>query len=519
MRSERSWSMSFLYDNLAVIVIASVAAAMGWLFGGARGDLLLPVVPWMFALLVEVIICFPQRRHGETTYDARERVWQELRHSPLVWVSCGLLVLLLIPFVNSGLCTGCDAALIAQGQSPKPPVPFLPFCVNRMDHLNVVLWFMVILPSVIATHHCLARRGKRMVIELIVWNGAALAVLGFVQSVMDAPGPFWQGLADGQKMGDFFSSFGYPNMAGDYFTTLFGLSVALWRDRCEQLRREEAGRPESELSSSEAKTRGLFWRRHYFLMPAFVFFFAALNTLSRAAIILVTTTACIYFLHTLVVLLARLKRARRVVIGVWSVLAFGVVVFFAVVTMPDKVRREVDTLGTIGVLDRVTGRGQYHGVVAPAIWRDYPFFGIGGWGYSHFCTDKMKELKIPMRELQRVGGANVHNDHMQFLVEHGVVGFGAMLAIVILLVRPVASQWQAIVKALRFKKGRSLPPRPIAIFALPAPAFFILTTAVATVIHAFGDCPLRSCAVLDLFYVSLAAIPGFMPKTEHHHHH
>ena len=372
--------MSFLYNNIAAIVVAAVASVVAWLFGGARGDLLLPVVPWLFALMVEVILCYPQRHHGETTYEARSRVWHELKRSKLVWVSCGLLALLLIPFINNGLCTGCDAALIAQGHSPEPPFSFLPFCVNRMDHLNVVLWFMVVLPSVIAVHHCLTRRGKRLVIELIVWNGAALAVLGFVQGAMDAPGPFWQTLEGGKRSGDFFSSFGYPNMAGDYFVTLFGLAVALWRDRCEQLRREDAGKDPSELAGSDTRKYERFWRRHYFLMPAAVFFFAALNTLSRAAIILVAASALVYFAHTLVIILSRMRRSRRVFVGVWSLVVFGLVVFFATITMPSKMRKELDTLDTIGTLDRVTSRAQYHGTVAPAIWKDHPLFGVGGGG-------------------------------------------------------------------------------------------------------------------------------------------
>lgn len=165
--------MLFLYDNVAAIVVAAVASTVAWLFGGARGEFLLPVVPWLFVLLVEVLVCFPQRHRGESAYDARERVWDELRRSKVAWVSFGFLALLLIPFVNSGLCPGCDAALIAQGADPKPPFPYLPFCVNRMNHLNVVLWFMIVLPSVVAVHHCLVRRGKRLVLELIVWNGAA----------------------------------------------------------------------------------------------------------------------------------------------------------------------------------------------------------------------------------------------------------------------------------------------------------------------------------------------------------
>ena len=253
-----------------------------------------------------------------------------------------------------------------------------------------------------------------------------------------------------------------------------------------------------------------------------VFFFAALNTLSRAAIILVTVTAVIYFAHTLVVILSRMRKSRRVFVGVWSLVVFGLLVFFAAISMPEKIRREVDTLDDTTMLDRVTGKGQYHAEVATALWKDYKLFGCGGWGYAHLCVPKMQELGIDTKTLQTVGGAYVHNDHLQFLVEHGLVGFGCLVAIVILLLWPVICQWRNMVRDLRFKRSKELPPRPIVIFALPAPVFFILMTALATFIHAFGDCPLRSCAVLDLFFISLAALPGFMPKTvasEHHHHH
>ena len=516
--------MSFLYNNVAVIVVAAVASAVGWLFGGARGDLLLPVVPWLFALMMEIILFYPQRHHGETIYEARARVWRAMRRSPLVWVSCGLFLLLLIPFVNNGLCTGCDAALIAQGRNPKPLVSFLPFCVNRLDHLNVVLWFAVVLPSVVAVSHSLTRRGKRLVVELIMWNGVALAIFGFMQGALGAPGPFWTKVLN--RWGNtsyYFSTFGYPNMAGAYFTAMVGLAMALWRDKCEQIRRVESGLDPSELAGSDAKKYGRFWRRHYFLMPAVVLFFAALNTLSRAAIVLVTSTALIYFAHTLVLVLSRMRRARRVYVGVWSVVVFGLIVFFASITMPEKMKREVDTLGTVTMLDRVTGRGQYHVQVAASIWRDHLLFGVGGWGYRHFCTDKMKELGIPLRQLQIDGGANVHNDHLQFLAEHGLVGYGLILTIFVIFIRPIVKQWRGMVQALRFKKGKDVPPKPIQVFALPAPVFFILVAAAAVLIHAFGDCPLRSCAVLDVLFVSLAALPGFMPKQEegeqHHHHH
>jgi O-antigen ligase len=178
--------------------------------------------------------------------------------------------------------------------------------------------------------------------------------------------------------------------------------------------------------------------------------------------------------------------------------------------MPENIRREVDTLDTAAVLDRVTGKGQYHVRVATEIWKEYPLFGCGGWGYRHFCIPKMTEAEY--KDIQRVGGINVHNDYLQFLAEHGTVGFGAILAMVVMLCWPVGVAWNALIKAVRFAKPKDLPPKPVQLFVLPSPVFFIALALVATLVHGFGDCPLRSPAVLSLFFASLAAMPGYIPK-------
>lgn len=513
--------MRFLYNNLAVICIATVVSLTAWLFGGTRDDVMIQVMPWVLLILGEVALCFPQRHRDETDYDARDRAWRSMKRDPLVWTCLGLLALLAIPFVNNGLCPTCDAVEIAkEGARSEPLVPFLPFCVNRIHHLGVFLWFAVALSCVIATKHCLCRRGKRMLLEMIVWNGFALAILGFVQVVTKAPGPFWIALAeDGKKAGDFFSAWGYPNMAGDYFTTLFGLSVGLWRDHYDR-KLEEISQAHGGHSNIP---RDIFWKQNLYLVPAVLFFFAAQNTLSRAAIILVASLAGIFFVHTFICFAARMHRVARVKAGAITILVAGVICFCAVNFMPEKIEREVKTLGSNEMLDRVTGKGQYHIRVATALWRDHLLFGCGGWGYRHLCLQKMTEEE--KKGLQVVGGANVHNDHMQFLAEHGLVGFGALFAIFLMLLHPFCVHWSASVRGLRFVTGKARPPRPVQIFVVPAPVFCVLCTTTATIIHAFGDCPLRSPAVLSLFFVSLAAMYGYIPKLaqsdggQHHHHH
>ena len=499
--------MSWLAAEFAPVIVASVLSAIAWMYGGIRGDVLAVAAPWLCALLLETLFFFPQRRFDETSHTARTRVWHDLKRDPLAWTCLALFVLMLVPFVNDGLCPVCDAKAIATGLPAAPPVPFIPFCVDRIDHLNVVLWFALALPALLAVKHALTRQGKRLMLEIVVWNGVALAALGFAQNALGAPGPLWS--AEAGAAGYSFSTFGYPNMAGDYFTTLFGISLALWRRRVEDLRSTHEA---MDISSSAPPRPRQFWRKNHFLIPAAVFFFAAVSTLSRAAIILVTASAAVFFLHTFISFVAHKRKADRVRSGVWTALALGVTVFFAVTFAPDDVEREVGTLGTTEVLDRVTGKGQYHVHVATEIWKDYPVFGCGGWGYIHFCLPKMTPEEL--KQIQTVGGINVHNDHLQFLAEHGVVGYGTMVAIVVLLLAPVGRTWRRLSREARFMKGRDAPPRPVQLFALPAPAFFVLVTAACTFVHAFGDCPMRSPAVLALFFASLAAVPGFLPSRD-----
>ena len=75
-----------------------------------------------------------------------------------------------------------------------------------------------------------------------------------------------------------------------------------------------------------------------------------------------------------------------------------------------------------------------------------------------------------------------------------------------------------MINAYRFTPPKEQPPQPIQIFVVPAPVFCIIMAAVATLIHAFGDCILRSPAVLSLFLVSLATIDGFLPRIKRRGH-
>ena len=497
--------MTAFYNNIAVFEVAIAVCAYSWIFGGTMGPMLVPVMPWLALLMLEALLCFPQKHSMETTFEARTRVWSRLKKDPLTWTVLAFFLYLALPFLNKGLCEVCDYPLIASGANPRPPAPFLPFCVNRMDQLGIVMWFVPTLIAVLTVKHALLKTGKRLLLQIIVWNGFLLAILGAVQSATGAKGPLWTDLGPG---GDyFFSTFGYPNMAGDFFTTIFALGFGLWRrqlDDIEALLKEE-GRDKLKQSHT------FFWKKHYLLIPTGVAYFAAINTLSRASIMLVTLIALVMFVHTATCMLKKMSRARRFKAGVIGAFGLALIVLFGIFAMPEDIQREVDTINTGEVLNRMTGKGQYHVRVATAIWRKHPLFGVGGWGYRHFCIPEMSDKELQC--LQTLGGINVHNDHLQVLVEHGIVGMGFLVAIVVMLLLPVTRQWGDLLKAARFLQPKQRPPMPLQVFVLPAPVFAIMLASIATLVHGFGDCPLRSPAILSVFFVSLAAMRGFMPTT------
>ncbi|MCR5414621.1 MAG: O-antigen ligase family protein [Kiritimatiellae bacterium] len=510
--------MWFLYDNIVAIQIAVICSAFAWLYGGTVAAALTPTIPWLLALLFEFMLCFPQRHSGETTYEARERMWSAIKRDPLTWIALALMALLLIPLANKALCPVCDYPLIAfDGKSAAPPVPYLPSCVNRMHHLNVVLWFIPALTAMMAVKHSLLKRGKRMVVELMVWNGFALSLLGIVQAAASAPGPLWTDL---HKV-YYFSTFGYPNMAGDYFTTLFALAVATWRWKVEEARNLRNAKDKESVTKANHK---IFWSKHIMLVPAVFFFVSALMTLSRATILLAGGLAILFYAHALTTFLARMHRAKRVKAACANLFAFVLIATLVFVFLSDPVQNKVlkgssfpghlkkewNSFDMKDAIDRTSGQGQYHARLAVRVWKDHPIFGVGGWGYKHLSIPKMTDEEY--KNIQRTGGANVHNDFLQFLAEHGIAGVALILVIIAMLVWPLGRVWKALIDSVRFTKPKDQPPKPIAIFALPAPVFCILLSAVATLLHSLGDCPLRSPAVLSLFFVSLASMDGFMPK-------
>lgn len=121
-------------------------------------------------------------------------------------------------------------------------------------------------------------------------------------------------------------------------------------------------------------------------------------------------------------------------------------------------------------------------VVAAAleIWKDSPWFGVGGWGFRYLAVSH-----LPEQAVEKIAGlANVHNDPVQFLVEFGLIGNGLMALIVLVLARPV------------FFGGVS--QRPALLFAAAGVMIVLL--------HSLIDLPFRCPAIIYAWLTTLALV-------------
>ena len=540
--------MDTFFRSIPALLIFPTLAALTWIRGGTHGDLLVPTVPWLLTLVFEVLICFPQRHYGEDAVQARQRCWRRMGRDPLFFFTLLFLVVVLgIPFLNKGMCPTCDYGTILanltpeefeqlpailEEKAPDPPIPFAPFCVNIRQHLEVLLWFLPALVAMLAARHALLRPGKRLLLEMLVWNSAALAAFGFVERATGAKFVMmWDeaayqafvdslrasGISHAKPNPDFFATFGYPNMAGSFFMLSFALSLGLWMTRVQEVDAE----PRSDKVQVTRQRKLLrFIRAHYALVPAMLNFLAVLFTFCRAAIMMSLFLAALAFVYYILrMLLARVDRARQVKRAAFHFVGAVVLLVIGAVFAPERkgvaagtnlgVSDELNTVTTLGMLDRVTGKSEYHSRVASALVKKYPFFGCGGWGYKHLSLNLMDpiELKSPLG----LGSANVHNDYLQFLVEHGVVGLGCIAGIFFCLIVPLFRDWGRLYKASRFLAPENAPASPRAIYCCPPGTFWTLAGCFAVAFHAVADAPLRSGAVLGLFLVSLACADGFMP--------
>lgn len=353
--------------------------------------------------------------------------------------------------------------------------------------------------AALSARHGLLKRGQRLLLELICWNGAILAVIGFAQVITETQELLWFVPLPSQ----FFSTFGYPNFAGAFFTLVFAISAGLWAYEATLFMQSE------EAAIMQMKKN--FFIKHRMFAVMILNFIAALATLSRAAILLAVLVFVVLSVYMILFVWNRISTGARIKIaasiGSVMILAVAALMLFELKAFKSEIR----TLSYDAIVSRVSGSA-YHVRVAQAIYHDYPVYGVGGWGYPIYQLQYMSPEEI--KTMQVTGGANVHNDAWQFLAEQGYVGFGVLLACVLALLVPLwMSLFRLIRNAFQLSKQDIDQNSPSAhwFYCIPLPLVAIFIGTAATTCHSLGDLPFRNPAVLTIWVLALACAPGWLP--------
>jgi hypothetical protein len=497
--------MNWFVRNALALNIFLLVMALSWIHGGTRPDLLLPVIPWLTFIMLQVLIVFPQAKSTENLIEARQRVWRSLLHDPLTWIALLLLIYLVIPLFNVAGEPVFDEAA-QRWINPDAFVTWLPSCVKADEHAVVLLWFAPALLAALAARHGLLKRGKRLLLEMICWNGTLLAAIGFAQLISGTDRLLWLLPLDSH----FFATFGYPNFAGAFFTLVFALSCGLWGFETTLFLQSQ------EVALAQAQ-KSVFVRQRM-LLPMVLNFLAAQATLSRATILLSSLVLVVFAIYMLAYTWQRITQSSRVKIFASIFLVIALMLIALLLFRFEGFFNELRTISPQSVIERVSGTGYYHTRVAREIYQNNAVFGVGGWGYPYYQLQYMAPEDIKRMQIQ--GGVNVHNDALQFLAEHGYIGFALMVLCALMLVWPL---WLAVVwlvgnsVKISHKDVDCNSPAGHWFYCIPIPLAAVFIGTTATVCHAMGDLPFRNPAVLTVWMLAFVCVPGWIPVIKRQH--
>lgn len=402
------------------------------------------------------------RSSGNQVREAALAMASRLRRDPVCGIGAAFLLLLIVQWWNAGRVEVFDVVKEQWTFSP-PRFPHLPSAITRPEAGEMVAWFFPAWVLVLGIRSGqLQFRGMKLLLWLVTLNAALLAVYGLWSY---APIRIMPGRGR-ELMG--FATFGYRNHAGAFFTLALLLACGLLlHDVLNRARRE--------------RRRG---RIAVTAVASGLLLVGATLSLSRAGLVswLAMAVAAAYGIGFGWASMEPHVRLNAVAAYVGAVcLCFFVADGFGRKELSTRVGQLVNLQPSAELSER-----SFQARAAYRIWRDNPWFGVGGWGYRYWAgyyVDPKDRVRLG------VGKANVHNDPLQFLTEFGAVGAGLLAAAVVVLTAPLfrISFWR----------------QPLVLF----PAIGLGITAL----HSLIDLPFRSPAILWHWAVILAALPVLSP--------
>ena len=473
--------ISLLLRYGAAVHVALLVVYASWARGGSAPAFFW-AIPWLALGILEMLFLLPPSHDGSSAHAAARRVWQGLLRDPVFYVGGALLLFLLLQWLNGPREMIRNLATATWEYTP-PPWPWLPFCVDRSEAAQVLIWALGAYAVLLAVRHGMRLSARRWLLKVMVYNGALLALVGVLHLMTGTTKLFWIRPIEVY----FFSTFGYPNHASAFFTLLTAINIGLLIE---------------SLDSKEQEKVVSSWLMVSLVLNLFGVFFS----LGRAGMVLTLGILAVALLYGSIYLWNRTTIATRVRLWVMIgglALAGG---FFALVVPDNPILRELKTIDLLQLHKQLQGDRAELAHAAIDIWQDYPWAGVGGWGFRRYVGIYMGPERYEY--LRAAGRANVHNDAVQYLCEHGVIGLALILGLIFVL---IGQLWFRMAVMRHKQDDGAIKPRNWFMSVSPMVWFCILGT-FATVIHSLIDLPFRNMAIIATWFIALASAPSFVPR-------
>jgi len=403
-------------ETLLSIFIFILINYPAWIRGEQRTDFQAPVL-WFSLIVFLLLLLAPFTRILSKKEVLRHLYRRFLRilFDPILYMGILFFLLLYVQYWNARW------SFLSEKQIPywlysAPKLVWLPSAVTRVEAKEMFYWFFPAFIAMLCIRHGIFHRSTfRLLLGMICVNAALLSIFGIIQFSSGTKLLYW---VIPMKT-YFFSTFGYTNHAGAFFNLGFLVSAGLLSYYL--------------FRRSESENRNQIMLYCVCLSLAFI---GANFSLSVFGILLSWCCAGVFLFYLFKKAKNKLTPAFRLYL-IAAVLAAGFICFLSVKGfLGNNIKDEMTGSSKQGRLIGSAENRLIHVNCAVKIWLDYPWFGVGGWGYRYYIGRYIEKKHWRMLQYGS-GGANVHNDFIQFMVEFGIVGAFLMLMLVGFLIKPL----------------------------------------------------------------------------------
>lgn len=406
------------YEVVLIGLLGILLIGVAWLFGGVRTGYLLPLAGLSVVLLIPTLVGgWAGRFLVPVRVSPGIALWW--RDPVFYWGLYGLGFLGL-QWLNSGRVPFYD---VGQGlwRYTEPRWPAFPFAFYRADAFQMLLWFFPAWTIALCVRSpVIGQAGLMRLTRGLVYSAGLLSAVGVGVYFFGSKAMF--GMASGND--HYYASFGYANHAAAFFVMMEAISCGLILRMI--FRGDRAIR---------------WWRLMLLVLTMLSCLIGAHFSLSRGGVILawgVVIAAGIFvgFYG------ARRMACSRYVIwlcgsGIVLVLLAALILKLSGPALGRQFRRSPGASTVPGsattMIDLSLGERRQFVGAAVNMWRDYPWYGVGGWGFRRLVAHYLPRDKWYLLDEKRPGWANVHQDALQFLVEFGVMGIAGLLGVLVAL--------------------------------------------------------------------------------------